>query len=299
MLGRLGLTVALVALLPALAAAEASDAERRAREYFAEGVRRMRASDWAGAEDRFRSSVDLFPTQAGLFNLGSAVLAQDRPEEALEVFDDYIRRYRSRASEGQLAEVERMRSRALARLCEVTIDVSPEGAEVLVDDVAVGHAPLEGPLVLEEGDHSFAARLDGYEEREIDRRLEGGCRGEAIAISLRAVRMDRGDGRPVPIAPPGGGAIARPGPHPNAVAGWVVLALAGASGLAASITGGVVLSLRQEFGQMSMTDDWGPVQDEGRALALTTDILIGLASAAAAICIPLLITGYRSVEAPR
>jgi len=284
-----------VTLLPALAAAEEtrpSSEEVRAREHFAQGVRRMRAAEWPAAERAFRASHELFPTQAGLFNLGSSVLAQDRPVEALELFDRYLEEFRDRASESQIAEVGRMRDRALARLCRVTVDASPEGAEITVDGEPVGESPLAEPLLLVAGRHRFAASREGYQGREVERSLEGGCSGEAVAISLRpSRRRGRGDRGTLLLTVPRRGDDRRQ--RSLAVAGWVTLAMAGAAAVGASITGGLALSRHSEFTQMGLGEDWGPLQEEGRTLTLTTDILIGVAAALAATSIPLLIYGHR------
>jgi hypothetical protein len=178
----------------------------------------------------------------------------------------------------------------------VELDVSPEGAEVSVDGQVVGTAPVDAPLVLAAGEHRFTAAREGYGERTVTRHLEGGCPGEALAISLTPLRGAEGHG-------PGSRGLVPPVPAveperritSTAVGGWIVLALAGLSGIAASVTGGFALSLHQEFTQTSMTDDrWHGLRDDGRSLALATDIVLGIAGAAAAVCIPLLVSGYRS-----
>lgn len=45
----------------------------------------------------------------------------------------------------------------------LSIKVEPVGAEVLVDGVSVGKAPLEGEVFVEPGSHRIEAKLEGYE----------------------------------------------------------------------------------------------------------------------------------------
>jgi tRNA A-37 threonylcarbamoyl transferase component Bud32 len=97
-------------------------------------------------------------------------------------------------------------------LRRVHLDTSPSGAEVLVDDVMVGNAPLDLPLPTE-GAQTVTLRLPGHVERQV--RLNSDSQDE-LTITLEPQRVARPSGSRRPPPPP---PAVRPAPRPSAPLG--------------------------------------------------------------------------------
>ena len=71
---------------------------------------------------------------------------------------------------------------------KVCIDTDPEGAEIYVDDILAGTAPLE--FSLPGGKHRFLIRNEGYEDAVYYVRLEGDAKIDAVLIPMEASAME-------------------------------------------------------------------------------------------------------------
>ncbi|WP_437735850.1 PEGA domain-containing protein [Sorangium sp. So ce1335] len=149
---------------PAAPRAEAQETDAltdRARQLFQDGVKAAKAGKWADAHAAFLAAWSLKPHYQIASNLGVACLKVGKPRDAAEYLARYLREApATKVNERQLAEASLQEARS--KVAAVTVQVAPEGAEVIVDGATVGRAPLADPVFLDPGQHEVGAKLDGY-----------------------------------------------------------------------------------------------------------------------------------------
>ncbi|KYF73864.1 hypothetical protein BE15_09655 [Sorangium cellulosum] len=166
-----GLSVAVALTAPtagaqqaaAPAVSEETDAlTDKARQLYEEGRQAAAAGKWADAHASFLAAWAIKPHYQIASNLGVTCLKLGRNREAAEYLTRYLREApATKVKERQSAEASL--NEALAKVASVTVQAAPQGAEVIVDGVAVGKAPLMDPVFLDPGKHEIGARLDGHE----------------------------------------------------------------------------------------------------------------------------------------
>jgi hypothetical protein len=119
------------------------------------GINAFLSGDQGGTEEFFRYAVSIDPTVM--------------PDA--ELFPDVLTVYS--------AIVDEIGGRNLVR---VNVDVDPEGAEVWIDGVQKGSAPLR--VELAPGKHIFVARMAGYASAGVIDEVRAGRRATDVAIAL-------------------------------------------------------------------------------------------------------------------
>jgi hypothetical protein len=227
-----GLGIALGAVIAASASADAEADKREAHKHFETGLELSddKIKDYEGALVEFQVSVKLFPTKAGLFNLGVCLRKLARYGEALEVFSrikteygDSLDRQMRDAVDKELETIRRITA-------ELVISVDPAGATIRLDGALVGKSPLDEPLVL--GPRKYLIRVEAVGYKSVERAITlvtGQRREEAfelVAVSAW-VSIDSGevegvsvvvDDREVGTTPQDSPLRLEPGPHVISVA---------------------------------------------------------------------------------
>jgi len=104
-------------------------------------------------------------------NLGGTASELSMNRDAAEYLDYCLRHYAASSRPEAVAAEQRARAAfetVRAKVGAVNLRVTPAGAEVFVDGAAVGRAPFESPVYVEEGPHRFAARHAGLETVVLD-----------------------------------------------------------------------------------------------------------------------------------
>jgi hypothetical protein len=148
---------------PGGAIGDGRDLMTQARELYVEGAKAARS----GHPDRARLFyISAWRAQhhwqiAG--SLGHAELALGRYCDAAEHLAFFLRetRYLTTLDPRDRATIARDLERAKAKVGAVTAIVEPAGAEVLVDGVSIGTAPLADDVFVEPGRHVIEARMPG------------------------------------------------------------------------------------------------------------------------------------------
>ena len=164
-------------------AAEAARAE--ARDRFDRGLRLFNEGDSAGALAEFKRAYELVPSPVVLYNVALAYASMNRPVDAVDALSRLL------ASPGSLAPERVERARATlaeqkARIAELTVKVSVDGAVIEVDGVEAGKSPLAAPLRVGGGSHIVGAVAPAYSPARKEVTLAGLTRGE---VSLELVPM--------------------------------------------------------------------------------------------------------------
>jgi hypothetical protein len=217
----LAVILALSLSSPALAA-PAADTHRRARQRFDEGLALVDAGELPRALQAFEEAYALEPNPAVLYNIGQALRALGRPQEALDALERYLagagqlEPARRQAVEQQLRELrERLPRRPAPEPAtgELELRCLARGTRVFADGRWLGEGPFEGSLTVPEGLHEV--------------RFENPSR----PTEVRSVRVPAGQRvshactPPIPVAPPAPALLATtPPPRPARTGAYVTMA---------------------------------------------------------------------------
>jgi hypothetical protein len=144
----------------ASAADDDAAAIESARQRFQEGVRYFDAKQYDKARAAFLQAYALKKHPTVLLNLAQSELRSAHDAEAADHFSEFLRENKD-ASAAERQSAEAGLTTAKARVAEVSLAVDLPDAEVFVDNVSRGHAPLPGPVYLAPGTHSLQARKEG------------------------------------------------------------------------------------------------------------------------------------------
>ena len=141
---------------PSFAAPPNPTAEAAIRD----GKNSYNSGDYEAAIQSFRLAYTAAAGSEVLYQLGKAYAMADWPVEAVDAFERYL-------SATQMSD-ERRREVANAiegqRKCigSLIVQVTPENADVKVDDALLAHNAYAMPLPMRQGPHVVSASLDGY-----------------------------------------------------------------------------------------------------------------------------------------
>jgi hypothetical protein len=140
--------VALLAAAPARAA-DPRPASGEAAERFERGVRRFNEGDSAGALVEFLRAHQLKPEPFILYNIGLVQADLRRPVEAVAALDQILLAGTKLPAE-RLANAKRVRDEQAARVARLVVKTNAP-AQIEIDNLEVGRAPLDHPLSLAAG----------------------------------------------------------------------------------------------------------------------------------------------------
>ncbi len=106
-------------------------------------------------------AYDMSGNAALLFDLGQIQYQlQDYPG-ALSAFTKYLASNKGEIPPARVDEVQKDIERLKGRIGSLRITSNKRGAQILVDDVVVGTAPLSEPVLVGAGRHKILATADG------------------------------------------------------------------------------------------------------------------------------------------
>lgn len=154
-------TVALLGTTIALRAARADDngSTRDAAKHFQRGVALYAEADYRAALVEFKRAYAISPNTAVLYNVGETQYQLQDYAGALTTFERYLAE--SSQTDAHHSEVENDVEILRARVGHVGVVTIPPGAEVTVDDQAVGHTPIDKPLLVSVGHRKITATMQG------------------------------------------------------------------------------------------------------------------------------------------
>ncbi len=154
--------VVCIVLLSAVKPASARDKER-ALKHFKAGNLLVETDNYAVAAKEFESSVDLYPTKNGYFNLANCYLVMHRYKDALAAINKLKEHFRKKLDGHWLEEIETFEKKFKKTVAKLEIHVNIDGVQVQIDNETVGESPLGEQLLLKGGDHEITVFRKGYE----------------------------------------------------------------------------------------------------------------------------------------
>lgn len=198
----LGVFVALAWVVwPAAARAQGKPADSAtiedARDRFRRGVELYREGDFRNALIEFNRAYGEAPNFRILYNVGQTCMELQDYACAAKSYSRYLEEADESLPPGRREEVLATLVRVKRRVSNVAVTVNVAGAEIFVDDVLVGRAPLEAPVVISAGRRKVSVSHPKYlpATRTID--VAGGdtpaVRFDLAPISQTAAAPERRD----------------------------------------------------------------------------------------------------------
>jgi len=179
-----GVLALVIALTVSVAAAQEDDVTTRAKERFQTGVADFEAGRYEAALAAFQEAHRLKPHPMVQVNMANCYDKLDRPVEAIFHFEQVLES--GSATPEQKKDITAAIRRLKKRVSDVSFNVSPDGAIVVIDDGEQRRAPIVAPIRLVAGTHKLEVHLEGYRSEERTFHAAGGKAGE-VAVTLQPV----------------------------------------------------------------------------------------------------------------
>jgi hypothetical protein len=137
------------------------DAKAEAGERFQHGVALYQAGNLNSALAEFERAYELMPHPTVLYNIGLTYADLDRPVEATKALEELALAPGSLSGD-RLARAKDTLEAQRVKTGTLDVTVTVEGAQIEIDGVIVGVAPLKAPLHLTTGLHVVGAIAPGH-----------------------------------------------------------------------------------------------------------------------------------------
>lgn len=172
-----------LALTPTASAQEDREA---ARAEFERGRSAFEAGAYREALDHFQEAYRLAPHPNVRVNIANCYDQLDRPIEALVHFEHFLTEA-DHPPPAQRREVESAIARLRQRVGALTLQITPDGAQITIDGTETRRAPVAEPVRVVAGSHNVVVELDGYRTERQTVVVEG---GGTARLALRLQRAD-------------------------------------------------------------------------------------------------------------
>ena len=188
--------------ITSVARAQTKDGQEDAKTHFKAATELYDENNFRGALVEFQKAYELAPSYKILFNIGQVDMELQDYAGALTAYARYLREGGPDVPRERVTQVSGEIDRLRGRVGRITIQ-SVAGAEILVDDVRVGYAPLPEPIAVNAGRHQVTVRVAGHEPQARAVDVAG---QEQLTVVL-------GNELPATVAPPIDHPVVQPKPH--------------------------------------------------------------------------------------
>jgi PEGA domain len=140
--------------------AHAGDQVEEAKAHFKSGAELYDENNFRGALVEFQRAYDLAPSYRILFNIGQVQMELQDYAGALKAYSRYLREGGPDLPPDRVAEVTKEIERLKGRVGSLTVQ-TVAGAEILIDEMAAGFAPLPEPVPVNAGRHQVTVHVTG------------------------------------------------------------------------------------------------------------------------------------------
>ena len=260
-----------------------------ASERFRSGVAFYKDRDFPAALVEFKRAYELAPNYRVLFNLGQTARELRDYAGALSAFEQYLREAGPEILTARRKEVQASVEELKRKVGRIKVSTNVDGAEILIDDVSVGVAPLAAPVVVNVGRRKLVATRSGYTpgQRVVD---VAGMEEAALTLELTKIEEPRADLPPAQPVKPGIPAVT-----------WVMLSTTAAAAVVTGVMGGLAVSARGGLTQALATfpgnaKSIADAQGRTKTFAVATDVALGLTVATAITTVVLFVVAPRAPD---
>lgn len=284
-MGKLTLAIFLVGAVARAAHADAKLDE--AKQHLDAAAQFYDENNFRGALAELQRAYELAPSFKILFNIGQVDMELQDYAGALRAYSRYLSEggpdVPAERGKQVRADLERLRG----RVGKIEVQTAA-GAEVLIDDVPVGFAPLPEPVAVNAGRHKVTVHIAGKDP--VSRIYDVAGRQEiAAAIANDAVAPG------APVAPAAPTAVDAPAPRRIPLSVYVSWGVTGALGLTTGVLALAARSANNDLANLRGSFGVTPAQlvaqrDSVRHDALLTDLALGATLASAGVATYLTLT---------
>ncbi len=166
-------------------AAITDEARKEASEHFRRGVELYQERAFRGALAEFERAYEIAPDYRLRYNIAQTRLELQDYLGATQGYELYLQEGGEEIPSERREEVELALSAMRERVGRISVRVNRAGAEVFIDDVMVGKAPLPPTIPINVGQHRVLARGDDGAEVARVVQIAGGDVAE-VELTLRA-----------------------------------------------------------------------------------------------------------------
>ncbi|WP_156040850.1 PEGA domain-containing protein [Chondromyces apiculatus] len=262
-------------------------AVEEAKQRFQRGRELYEENDFQGALVEIRRAYDLAPTYRLLFDIGQIYYQlQDYPN-ALKTFTKFLQDGRNEIPQQQRDDVQREIDKLKGRVGTLRVTTNRLEAEISVDDVPVGKAPLSEPVLVRPGRRKITATLSGFSPTTKTVEIAG--------LETLDVNLELGEASTLTSTPPsgetGGASTQTPAvEEKKSVLPTVMWITTGGLAAATTVTG--ILALSASSSQSTNLETFPTTAEtlesgasKAKTMALVTDILLGATVVAAAVSV--------------
>ena len=261
-----------------------------ASQHFKSGVSFYKDHDYPAALVEFKKAYELLPNYVVLYNLGQTARELKDYASALTSFEKYLADGGTKVTPSRRKSVQTSIDELRQKVGTLKITTNVDGAEILIDDRAVGASPLASPVTVNVGRRKLSASSGGY--RPAQRMVDVASMAES-AVTLELVKIDLTP----PVAPP---VDASKSGIP--IYNWVALSATGTTLIVTAVMGGLAVSARGDLKTALGTFPGDPTtiadaQSRTRTFAVAADVFGGLTIAGALATGALFLFGPKSDKA--
>lgn len=277
-------------------------AKQEAARRFETAIGLYEDSDYQLALAEFERVYELVPDYRVLYNIGQVSMQLGRYARALRTLREYMSRGGDAIPNDRRSSVRSDIELLETRTATLMLDIQPDGAEVWVDGVLVGQAPLAQPLVVDVGERTVQVRLAGYVGRTQAITLAGSDRRDVV------LKLDpeptTAAATPTPNAT--GAGMLKPTPPPVSKprtllwVGWGTTATLAAGSAVAAVLGASSASNLKDLreSRTATRDALDSEMDRAKTRFLVADVLGVAALAAGATTLYFHLSGSKARERP-
>lgn len=200
----------------------------QAKERFDRGNHLFNEGEYKLALVEFEKAYALIPAYQVLYNIGQVNFQLNNHSAALNALERYLADGGAEISEARRKQATKDIALLRTRVVTFSVESNVDGAEVIVDDRALGVTPLKG-VFIDGGYHRVTLTKEGYTSAVRTVTYGGGDRGE---LRIELVPVPQQDARPAEKSTP-----------PI----WIPWTVTGAFALATGITGVLAISNSQDL----------------------------------------------------
>ncbi len=177
-LKRVLLALSVLAAVPALA--QSASAKKQAGAHYQRGVGLFKEGDYGAALAEFRAAYDAVPSWEVLYNIGLTERRLFKYGSAVQTLHRYLKEGGKRVPQDRRDSVEKELEQIRQLTSKVTVTVEGAPALLSVDGEPYGKSPLEEPVLLGPGKHTFKAERGADEVAEASLELVSGTAREVV-----------------------------------------------------------------------------------------------------------------------
>jgi hypothetical protein len=194
------------------APASAQEDREAARAEFERGRSAFEAGAFREALEHFQEAYRLAPHPNVRVNIANCYDQLDRPIEALVHYENFLVEA-DRPPAARRREVESAIARLRQRVGTITLQITPDGAQITIDGSEMRRAPVAEPVRVVSGSHTVVVELDGYRTERQTVVVEGGGNARLALRLQRATEVASAGGAAAggPLEPAGSASTASAG----------------------------------------------------------------------------------------